>query len=38
MTSHCFRVKPSYPKAAAGFLAIGPRYAGELPEDPTTVA
>jgi len=25
-----YRVKPSYPKPAGGFLAIGPRYPGEL--------
>jgi hypothetical protein len=31
------RVKPSYPKPAGGFLAIGPRYAGELTEDKAAV-
>jgi hypothetical protein len=25
-----FRVKPSYQKPAGGFLAIGPRYRGEI--------
>jgi len=28
-----YRVKPSYPKPAGGFLAIGPRYPGVLSDD-----
>jgi hypothetical protein len=32
-----FRVKPSYRKPAGGFLAIGPRYPGELVDDGNTV-
>jgi len=28
-----FRVKPSYQKPAGGFLAIGPRYPGEIVDD-----
>jgi hypothetical protein len=32
-----YRVKASYPKAAGGFLVIGPRYAGEVTEDQTAV-
>src|SRR5688572_11327921 len=32
-----FRVKPSYPKTANGFLARGPLYRGDLVEDGTAV-
>jgi len=32
-----YRVKPSYPKPAGGFLAIGPRYPGELVAGGTAV-
>jgi hypothetical protein len=28
-----FRVKPSYQKPAGGFVAIGPRYQGEVVDD-----
>ena len=36
-TAKQYRVKPSYQKPAGGFLAIGPRYSGELLEDGTAV-
>ena len=32
-----YRVKPSYLKPAGGFLAIGPRYPGELVDGGTAV-
>ena len=32
-----FRVKPSYQKRAGGFLAIGPRYVGEIVDGATAV-
>ena len=32
-----FRVKPSYQKPPGGWLAIGPRYPGELVDDGTAV-
>jgi len=36
-SANWYRVKPSYPNPAGGFLAIGPRYAGELTEDQAAV-
>jgi hypothetical protein len=32
-----YRVKQTYPKPAAGFLAIGPIYPGEISEDGRSV-
>jgi hypothetical protein len=32
-----YRVKPSYPNPAGGFLAIDPRYPGELVDGRTAV-